>query len=731
MYTTEDKESEKVPAARKKTPVMLQMEATECGAACLGMILAYYGRHESLEVLRGACGVSRNGSRASLILGAARSYGLKAEGFRVLTKDLDKLQGPMILFWNFEHFVVYEGRSRDGRFFYLNDPAAGPRKVTRETFETSFTGVALTFSPAPEFRKGGKPFSVTAAMLPMLRGLHSVMAAVVCGGLLMVVPGIVIPALMRVFVDEVMHDKSTWLTPLLLLFAVTIGVQMLLSWLVSLALRRGEMQTAVNQTLDMLHHVFRLPMSFFMLRTPADIQNRIGMNSAVANAVFGAVADNIVKFFTALLFLGLMLRFSVLLSGMAVLFACINLFFLFWISKKRQVLNQTLQMEQTRLLSSVMSGVSMMENLRAAGREDAMFLQWTGQTSEVNRRLLQFQVSTACFNLLPTFLNGLGNVLILCVGAWQIMEGSLTLGGMFAFQTLMGSFTGPFTSLVLAASELQVMKADMERIRDVRINEPENIFAPEDGDFDASACACLEFRHVTFGYSHADPPVLYDMSLRLEMGRHIALVGRSGSGKSTAAHLAAGLARPWEGEILLNGRPLQDYSCEQFYSLVSVVDQDIMLFSGSMRDNLTLFAADNDTGELQNAIKDACMDEELAKRGSDMLALPVQEGGLNFSGGQRQRLEIARVLARHTPILILDEATSALDPVTEEAVNKAIRRRGCACLVIAHRLSTIRDCDEILMLEDGHVVERGTHEELMRLNGSYASLMRLEQGEAA
>lgn len=716
---------------RKKTPVMLQMEATECGAACLGMILGHFGRFEQLETLREACGVSRNGSRASLILQAARGYGLEAKGFRVLTERLDDLPCPMILFWNFEHFVVYEGRSRDGRFFYLNDPGMGPRTVPRDVFEASFTGVALTFEKTPDFKKSGKPLNVVAAMLPMVRGMKPVIAAVVWGGLLMALPGIVIPALMRVFVDEVMRGKSAWLVPLLLLFALTVLLQIALDWLVRLALRRGELQTAVNRTIDMLRHVFRLPIGFFLQRSAADLQNRVRLNASVANTAFGTLADNIVKFFTAIFFLGLMLQFSVVLSGVAVLFVLLDLAFLAWITKRRQVLNQTLMMLRTKMLSSIMSGISMIENLRAAGREDAMFLQWTGQLAELNRKQLQFQVSTTCFNLLPTFLNGVGNVLILCVGAWQIMEGELTLGGMFAFQTLMASFTGPFTALMLAGAELQTMKADIERIRDVYAYQPEEPFREDAGPGDNSDCALLEMRHVTFGYSKTAPPLLRDFSLRVAPGKRVALVGASGSGKSTVARLANGLLRPWEGEILLNGRPLGEHAREDYYGAVGSVDQSIMLFSGSLRENLTLFAPKFDAGELQSAVRDAAMETELTSRGASMLDLPVTEGGANFSGGQRQRLEIARVLSRRTPLLILDEATSALDPMTEAAIDQAVRRRGCACLIVAHRLSTIRDCDEIIMLDSGRIAERGSHDELMRLNGSYAELMRLEQGVSA
>lgn len=769
---------------RHRTPVVLQMEATECGAACLAMVLGYHGRFEPLEVLRDACGVSRNGSRASLILRAAREYGLEARGFRVLADRLDDFDAPMILFWNFEHFVVYEGRSRDGTKYYLNDPATGPRTVDREEFEGSYTGVALVFSPGENFRKGGKPFGVVAAMLPMLRGMRSVVSAAVVGGLLLVIPGMVVPGLMRVFVDEVMKGRTQWLTPLLLLFTLTLVLRSVLEWLVQLALRRGELQNAVNGTLSMLRHVFALPMPFFMQRTPADIQNRVGMNASIANAAFGTVADSIVKFFTAVFFLILMLQYSVVLTGMAVLFAGLNIAFLLWFNRRRQTLNQSLQMERTRLLSSVMSGMGMMESLRASGREEAMFTQWTGQLAEVNARQLGFQVSTAFVSLLPTFLDALSTVLILCVGAWEIMEGSLTLGGMFAFQTLVAAFTAPFTALVLAGSELQVMKAEMERVRDVFANEPESIFAPsqgsgdgngegrpsaaedagngegcsaagavsEKGEGEASAGASapaegagspvrsessvdpdpsgttLELRDVTFGYSRGDPPLVEGFNLRLCVGRRVALVGGSGSGKSTVARLATGLLRPWSGEILLNGRPLSRWTREEFYSHISAVDQNIMLFSGSMRDNLTLFASGEDGGALIEAVRDACMEEELARRGSNMLELEVAENGGNFSGGQRQRLEIARVLARRTPLLVLDEATSALDPVTEKAVMDAVRARGCGCLVVAHRLSTVRDCDEILVLEGGRVVERGNHAELMAENGIYATLMRLEEG---
>ncbi len=713
---------------RVKTPTLLQMEATECGAASLGMILAYFGRYEPLEKLRVECGVSRNGSKASLILKAARNFGLEAKGFQAPLEQLHSLGTPLILFWDFEHFVVYEGCSLNGKYFYINDPAIGPRTIDKDLFESSYTGVALSFKKTPEFTKTGKPLSVFKAMLPMLKGMKSIMSAVVWGGLLMVIPGIVIPTLMRIFVDEILPGKVEWLVPVLLLFALSLILNVALSFLVKLALRRGQLQLAVNKTLDMLNYLFKLPMEFFLQRSTGDIQNRVGLNSTVANMAFGTFADNIVKFFTAGFFLILMLQFSPMLSFVAVGFVLIKMLFLVIINKIRQVLNQSLMMINTKMLGSVMNGIGMMENLRAAGREDAVFLQWTGQLAELNKKQLRFQTFSTLFNMLPTFLNGLGSILILSLGAYEIIRGDLTLGGMFAFQTLMASFTGPFSALLMASSELQTLKADIERINDIYKYDIEKNFKAEDDQAPKLVTSAhFEMKNITFGYSKQAPPLLKNFSLKVAPGKRIALVGSTGSGKSTIGKLANGTLVPWSGEIFLNGENISEYKRSEYYSAVGTVDQSIMLFSGTIGENLTLFSPKYDIKELHTAVRDAAIEEELNSRGT-MIDLEVKEDGTNFSGGQRQRLEIARALTYRTALLILDEATSALDPITELAIDKAIRRRGCACIVVAHRLSTIRDCDEIIMLENGEIIERGTHDELMKLGGRYAELMKLEQG---
>lgn len=714
--------------SRHKTPTILQMEATECGAAALGMVLAYYGRYEPLEILREKCGVSRNGSKASLLLKAAREYHLEARGYRALADQLDELEKPLILFWNFEHFLVYEGRDAKGKYFFLNDPASGPRAVDRELFEQSYTGVALECKPGTGFVKAGKPLNVFQAMLPMLRGMKRVMAAVVWGGLLLVLPGLVVPSLMQIFVDRVLPGKTEWLVPVLCLFVLTLMLQALLGWLVSLALRRGELQLGVNKTLEMMQYLFRLPLSFFFQRSNADIQTRVGLNASVASAAFNTFTNNIVALFTSAFFLALMFQFSPLLSVISLAFLSLDLLFLWAMSRRRQVLHQSLLMLQTKMLDSVMSGVAMMESLRAAGREDDVFTQWTGRMAELNRKSLQFQTSITYFNLLPSFLNAVGGVLVLCIGAQQIMAGALTLGGMFAFQSLSGAFIAPFMNLMSASAELQTMKADMERIHDVYKYDAQDVFLPEAaGESGRDEFRSLELRGLTYGFSPHEPPVVEDISLKITPGRRVALVGASGSGKSTIAKLCNGTLTPWSGEVLLNGAPLGGHTGEDFYATVGTVDQGVMLFSGTVGENLTLFAPAYDSHEVQQAVRDAAIESELIVRGP-MLELPVAEGGANFSGGQRQRLEIARVLSRTPPLVLLDEATSALDPVTEVEIDRALRRRGCACLVIAHRLSTIRDCDEIIVLDQGRIVERGKHETLMLASGPYADMMRADEG---
>jgi NHLM bacteriocin system ABC transporter peptidase/ATP-binding protein len=714
--------SQTAQGRRVKTPTVFQMEATECGAASLGMVLGYHGCHEPLEKLRVACGVSRNGSRASLILKAARTYGLEAKGFKVSVENLDEKPLPAIIFWNFEHFVVYEGRRGD--IFFINDPASGPRQVGLEEFEKSFTGVLLTFRPTADFKPRGARRGLILSLLPLLGQVKSSCAVIVWVGLLLVLPGLLLPTMLRIFVDEVMSDKGDWLMVLLLAYAATVLVQVLLVWLQRMAFRRGEVKLAANNTVAMLRHFFSLPVEFFLQRQSADLQHRVMLNAEVANTVFRNIGKSATQALTAFFFLSLMFALSPFLSGIVLATAVLNFLALGLVNRSRQVLNQSLVTAETKLIQRSMTGISLMETLRSGGREDDFFSEWSNGLAEYVNTRRRMQYSGTLLNILPVLLFGINTTLILCFGAWQIIEGGMTLGGMMAFQALMVGFIDPVNKLVMAGTQMQELRGAVERIEDAFRYPFTERFRMTDGGENLRP-GKLELRDISFGYSPLEPPLIEHFSLTLEAGSRVALVGTSGSGKSTIAKIASGLFTPWEGEILLGGRPIANWSREEFYRAVATVDQNIVLFSGSVRDNLTLFQRHSDAGDLHEALRDAGIVSELARRGNE-LEIEVGEMGNNFSGGQRQRLEIARALARNAPILILDEATSALDPTTELMIDRAIRRRGCSCLIVAHRLSTIRDCDEIILLESGKISARGTHTELMASCQSYANLMRLE-----
>lgn len=722
---------------RVTTPTIFQMEATECGAACLAMVLAYHGCHEPLEKLREACGVSRNGSVASLILRAAGRYKLSGRGYKMPADRLLDLPLPAVLFWDFEHFVVFEGRRGD--YFYINDPAQGPLRFAKEDFEKRYTGVALSFEPEADFIQYGKRRGLWATLWPMLTQVKSAVTGIGWAGLLLVIPGLLIPSMLQIFIDEVLDDKSDWLYPLLLALGFTAAAQALLIWLQQLAFRRGEVKLGAENTLRILERFFTLPIDFFMQRSTADLQHRASLASETATSIFEYVAENGIKCVTATFFLLLMFQLNVFLSLAAVVSVALEVMAITLISRYRQVLNQSLMMIETRLTSLSMTGIAMMESLRAGGREDGFFSEWSSCLAEYTDKSQHMQYSTTLFSAFPDLLAGLNAVLILCFGAWRIMEGDMTLGTMMAFTALMAAFIAPVNDLVNAGAAIQELKGAVDRIDDVFHYLPEQRFRGENADAHSSEftpepleeplkCAGkLELRNITFGYNRFDNPLIENFSLVLEPGRSIALVGESGSGKSTLAKLAGGLYLPWSGQILLDDRPVEECTRAFFNSAISMVDQNILLFSGTVRDNLTLYQNRYNTKRLHEALLDAALSDELAqRRGASELDTPVEEMGSNFSGGQRQRMEIARIFARKTPIVILDEATSALDAATERLIYKAVRRQGSSCLVIAHRLSTIRHCDEILVLDKGKVCERGSHDDLMALDGQYAKLMRMQ-----
>lgn len=718
--------------ARARVPTVLQMEAVECGAAALAMVLARFGRLVPLEELREACGVSRDGSKASNMVKAARAYGVVARGFKKEPAALRGMPLPMIVHWNFNHFVVLEGWGR-GRVF-LNDPAYGPRAVDEEEFDQSFTGVALTFEPGPDFRPGGEGRRMRDALRRRLAGSHAALLLVVLAGLALTVPGMLVPVFTRVYVDDVMvKGMSDWVAPLLAAMAVTAVLLAALTALQQHHLLRLETRLALGTSARFFWHVLRLPMGFFTQRYPGEIASRVGINDRVAQILSGELATAVLGVVVIVCYAVLMAYYDALLTAMVVVTAALNLAALHLVSRRRVDLSQRIVQDRGKAMGTAMGGLMNIETLKATGAESDFFARWAGYYAKTVNAQGELGLATQALAVVPPLLTAASVALLLGVGGARVMDGEMSVGMLVAFQVLMLSFLAPVNQLVALGSTIQEVRGDMGRLDDVLRAEarPSPVLAPDaaagseaDG-MPARLSGALELRRVSFGYSRLAPALVQDVSLSLRPGSRVALVGGSGSGKSTLARLVSGLYEPWAGEILFDGIPRAGVPAGVVAASLAVVDQEVFLFEGTVRDNLALWDPTVTDADLVAAARDACIHDDVAAR-PGAYASRVEEGGRNFSGGQRQRLEIARALVQRPSLLVLDEATSALDPATELAIDDHLRRRGCSCLIVAHRLSTIRDCDEIIVLEAGRIVQRGTHEELRDAPGPYAALIAAE-----
>ncbi len=717
---------------RVRTPTILQMEAAECGAASLGIVLAYYGRRVSLEELRLACGVSRDGSRAKHVLIAARKYGCKAQGFRKSIDKLKELRFPVIVFWNFNHFVVVEGFGRNQ--VYINDPARGPRVVTADEFDAAFTGVTLTVEPGPEFQRGGRPPSLLGGLARRLKGSRLAVGYLLAVGIGLTLLGFVGPAFSRVFIDRVLVGGITpWAVPLLVIMLAAAALLWGLTWLQQHYLLRLETKLAASTTAQFFWHVLRLPLEFYQQRLAADISVRVGSNDQIAQLLSGEVATNLLNLVLIVFYLVVMLRYDAVLTFVAVGLALLNLVALRFVSRRRVDASQRLLNEQGKLFSTAYNGLQMIETLKATGGESDFFARWAGYQAKSVNAEQELAFATEMLAAVPPAILALNSAALLTIGGLRILAGRLTVGELVAFQALSLAFLLPINWLVNLGGRLQQTTGVMARLDDVYRYplDPEALPAgPSPASGGAKLSGAIELRKVTFGYSRLDDPLIEDFSLTVQPGARLALVGGSGSGKSTIAKLVAGLYEPWSGEILFDGLPRQAVPRGRMKSSLAMVDQDIYLIEGSIRQNMTMWDTTIPEATLVQAAKDANVHTEIAAR-SGGYDSQVSEGGANFSGGQRQRLEIARALVGDPTLLIMDEATSALDPTSEKIIDDNLRRRGCTCLIVAHRLSTIRDADEIIVLEKGKVVQRGTHAQMMKAGGPYARLLETSEFKPA
>ena len=703
----------------KKVPMVMQMEAVECGAASLSMILAYYGKWLPLEQVREACSVSRDGSSMKNILLAAKTYGLEPSAYKVSAEDLSGME-PAIIHWNFEHFVVFKGM-RKGKA-YLNDPGIGPVEIPMDEFRRSFTGVAMTFELTDHFQPSGHPTSIFSYIKHNLSGANEAFWLTFIFTLLLAVVTLTLPLLTRVFFDEILSGRNAqWAT----IFFCLMAALALFNFIVTLWQQRYSKriagQLALRGNINYLRHLLRLPMSFFAMRFVGDLQQRQRLNETITHSLVEVLAPQAINVMLLVLYLILMLSYNYVLTMIGVAAALVNLAVVHHYAGQRLNMVRSTQQSMGKYYSATVSCLENIESIKAAGAEEGFFQYWSGLWSRMFNKQREMHVQQSEMSLLPTLTSNLLTMAVLLVGAWYILQGDLSVGMLMAFQGFMTAFMAPVEKIVNAGQQLLEMRSQIERVDDV-MKYPEDQHADGEHSEEGKLLGELELRDVTFGYNRTQPPLIDHFNLHLRAGESVAFVGSSGCGKSTLAKLISGLYKPWSGEILFDGRPIESISSDELTNSIAVVDQNIVLFDDTLSQNIRMWDQSIEDFAILMACSDAQVHSDIMNR-PEGLATKVVRGGKNFSGGQCQRFEIATALAREPMILIMDEATSALDPTTEDLVMRHIREMGITQIVVAHRLSTIRDCDHIIVMDAGHVVQQGTHEQLMQQDGLYRQLM--------
>lgn len=731
-----NKKEKPVYGKRVRVPTVLQMEAVECGAASLAMILAYYGAHISLEELRVQCGVSRDGSKASNVLKAARTYGMEAKGYKKEAEDLRYMTMPVIIHWNFNHFLVLEGIK--GNKVYLNDPASGRRVVSYAELDQSFTGIVLCFKPCENFHRTSKTHTSSKMLSSLCKRNVATLCFLGITGLLLVAPGLIIPMLSQFFVDTILSQhQDGWFTMLAAAFALVLIMRLALSLTERLLIVRLKTKLAAELSGSFLWKLLHLPMTFFSQRYAGDIAGRIESNMNIADSLSGKLMSAVVDVCTALLYLILLFRLNALLTVLCIGITLINVFVVMAVQEKLKMGSQRMLQDGGKLDGVSINGLQMAETLKAGGTEDSFFSKWAGYQAKYVNSYQEVSTISGVLTILPDVLSRLTEVIILIMCARGVMLGAMTFGMFIAYQQLMAGFLAPVVRTVGFSADFQALDTDIRRTGDVmNYRDANTACASSEPVMPAQRIASIEkegklqgsvrLDNITFGYSILEPPLVENFCLDLKPGMRVALVGGSGCGKSTIAKLVSGLNQPWSGTLYLDDIPDSQIPREIRSASVAMVDQDISVFNGTIKDNITMWVSDVPESELIRAAKDACIHDDIMRRPGGYYSL-IEEGGRNFSGGQLQRLEIARALVTNPRVLVMDEATSALDARSERIISDNIRRRGCTTIVIAHRLSTVRDCDLILVLEHGHVIQSGTHEQLSKdKDGLYASLIQAQ-----
>lgn len=708
----------------KKTPTVFQMEATECGAASLSMIFAYFGKHLPLEQMRIETGVSRDGCNAGNVMRAAKKYGLECHGYRKELDGLLELETPCIIHWNFNHFVVYEG-VKNG-YAYINDPAIGRRKLTIDELDEGFTGVVLTFALTDKFEKQKKQNNIFKFINDRLRGQYNALVKLFFIGLLLVFPGLVLPITSQILLDDVIVGGNTsWFTNIIWCTVFLVTMNAGLQYYRGLILQKLQNKMVLLSLHKFVSHMFRLPIGFFDQRYAGDLSGRIDNNNNVNVFLSGELAETVLNIFVAVFYLILLLLYSSTLTLIGIASIIINIVIVKLSSEYLSNASMKMQQDSGKLSGAVCAGINITSTLKASGTENdyvGRILGYYAKTASLEQKLNRFQ---QILNVIPQIASLVSTVLVLMFGGLYVINGVMTIGMLVAFNSLLSSFTAPVNSLVGFVREIQTLKADMNRVEDIVTYGEDEKFETvnKEKNFKSKLSGYIELNDIAFGYSRLEKPLVENFNFKLTPGSSIAFVGSSGCGKSTVSKIISGLYKAWDGSIKFDGVDINEIPKEVMSASVSTVSQNITLFSGTVRENITMWNEGILEADMIKAAKDACIHDVITQK-PGAYDFNLTEGAANMSGGQRQRLEIARALVTNPSILIMDEATSALDPVIEKKILDNIKRRGCTCIIVAHRLSAIRDCDQIIVMSQGKIVQHGTHEELANTEGVYQTLIQ-------
>ena len=719
---------------RVKTPLLLQLEAVECGAAALGIMLEYFGRIVPLTQLREACGIARDGSKAANIMKASKRYGLECRAFKESLQSAMERPCPYIAYWNFNHFLVIEGFDPDNDRVYLNDPAHGHSVVTMQDFDDSFTGIILTFEPTPDFQRGGSRPGVFDGIRQRLSASRTTLVYLFLVGLILTLPGLIIPAYTRVFLDQVLgQDRDEWYKPLLFVFGVTVLFKLSAEIVKYHCLRRFRIHLSASMSSQFLQHLLKLPLRFYSQRYAGEIAVRQKLNDKIADILSGKLADTAINVLMMVFYGILMFYYNWKLTLVGITFVSVSFIALHLLGRIRKETNMRLRQDMGKVAGDAVAALQSMETIKASGQESAFFTKWSGRYAKSLNTMTELQVTTQTITVLPPLFRSLNTAAIYLIGGLAVISGEMSIGTLVAFTALMSTFQNPVSDLVNLGTDLQELYGDMQRLDDVLLAEVDPAVVDEGEIVHQEArlqlTGAVLVRAVTFGYSPIETPLFENITINMVPGRWYAFVGGSGSGKTTMANIVCGLHEPWQGQVLFDGRPWSQIPRSVKKTSFAKVSQEVFLVRGTVRENLTMWDSTVPESALVQACKDACILDvvQALREGFDA---EVLEGGANFSGGQRQRLELARALVHNPRILVLDEATSALDTETEALIIERLRRRGLTCILVAHRLSTVRDADEIIVFEHGEIVERGNHQELWDRRGVYANLIRAGQGPA-